>query len=177
MVAKGLRFEIGWDGSLVIGEPRYVEEDYAFDFRMSSAEKERLTGPQGATSFVTGTLQLEVAVCNGRCLYVWGYCPIGGWSRAVLGAPVARRGSLTARCDKPLIRGVSIGIEEMIPPTAWFDPQSGWFCMGSKGHISGGRAVEFATDTVAVVTEGRIASLWVKPANWAELAEKLSGGG
>lgn len=171
MARQRLWFEVVRGAPIVVGEPRYVDEDYGFDFVMNSAERDRLEDTR--TSFVTGTLQLEVAISNSRCLYVWGYCPMGGWSRTALRAPVWQRGCLLAHCEKPLIRAVSIGIEDMIPPIPWFDPESGWFCMGEKGCVSDVDAVEFATDTVAVVTGGRLVALWIKPANWREIGPKF----
>jgi kynureninase len=58
--------------------------------------------------------------------------------------------------------------------TPWFDPGSGWFCMGEKERALNAEAVEFATGCVAVVVGGRLASLWVKPDNWKELAGECS---
>jgi hypothetical protein len=170
-----LRFEILPGFSPVRGHPRYVKEDYAFDFQMDGGEKESRKGTQGTTSFVVDTLQLEVAVDSSLCLYIWGYCPTGRWKRSPLSPPMAQPGSLRAIHDAPLVPGVSVGLEEMIPVTAWFDPASGWFCMGNNESPAGVQAVEFATGCLAVVLAvGRLSSLWVKPENWKEMAGQFT---
>lgn len=167
-----LRFEILTSPSPVNGSLRYVSEDYAFNFRMDVGEEGR-QGKQGATSFVVDTLQLEVAVDTSLCLYIWGYCPMGRWGRSSLSPPIAQRGSLRAIHDKPLVPAVSIGLEYMVSANAWFDPDSGWFCMGIKEVASDAQAVEFAAGCVAVVADGRLSSLWVRPENWKEVASEF----
>jgi hypothetical protein len=172
---KTLRFETLSSPSPVSGHPLYAGEDYAFNFRMDLREKENRVGKHGTTSFVVGTLQLEVAVDNPFCLYVWGYCPMGRWERSSLSPPMAQRGSLRASYEKSLISGVSVGIEEMMPANYWFDPDSGWFCAGTTEAASpGAQAVEFASGCLAVVADGRLLSLWVHPENWEEVAGKFS---
>ncbi len=165
-----LRFEILGSPLPVSGLLRYVSEDYAFNFRMGVSEQER-QGKEGTTSFVVDTLQLEVAVDSSLCLYIWGYCPMGRWEQSSLSPPNARPGSLRASHDKPLIPGVAVGLESMVPPNAWFDPDSGWFCMGNKNVAPDAEAVEFATGCLAVVVHGRLSSLWIKPENCKDVAE------
>ncbi len=164
-----LRFEILDTPSPINGQLRYVSEDYAFDFRMDSSQEAR-RGNGGATSFAVDTLQLEVAIDTSLCLYIWGYCPMGKWQCASLLPPTARRGSLQAIYDKPLTPGVSIGLENMLPAHAWFDPDSGWFCMGNKDVPASAEPVEFATNCVAVVMDRGLSSLWIRPDNWIEVA-------
>lgn len=173
MTVNALHFEILSSPSYVCGRPRYVSEDYAFSFQMNPGEQERWQGKQGTTSFVVDTVQLEVAIDTSLCLYIWGYCPMGRWERTSLSPPGARRGSLRASHDKPLVPAVSIGLEHMIATTAWFDPDSGWFCMGNKEIASEVQAVEFATGCVAVIADGRLSSLWVRPENWKEVAGRF----
>jgi hypothetical protein len=169
-----LRFEVLSSPSPVSGHPRYVSEDYAFSFQMDLGELEERQGKQRTTSFVVDTLQLEVAVDTSLCLYIWGYSPMEKWERTSLTPPIAQRGLLRATHDKPLVPAVSIGLEHMMPATAWFDPDTGWFCMGNKVVAAGVEAVEFATGCIAVVADGRLSSLWVRPENWQEVAWRFS---
>lgn len=167
---NALRFEVLSSPSSVSGRPRYVSEDYAFSFQMDVGEQEARQGKNGTTSFVVDTLQLEVAVDSSLCLYIWGYCPMGRWKQSSLSPPITHRGSLRASHDKPLVLGVAVGLEDMMPTTAWFDPDSGWFCMGNKEHPAGAEAVEFATGCFAVVVGGQLSSLWIKPENCKDVA-------
>lgn len=164
------RFEILGSPPTVSGHLRYVGEDYAFDFLMDVSEQAR-QGKEGTTSFAVDTLQLEVAVDSSLCLYIWGYCPIGKWEQSSLSPPNARSGSLRGSHEKPLIPGVAVGLERLVPPNAWFDPDSGWFCMGDKYVAPDAEAVEFATGCIAVVVHGRLLSLWIKPENCNDVAE------
>ena len=172
MTLNDLCFEMNLASSAISGVPRYALEDYAFDFYIPSTDKEKLESG-GVTSFVVGTLQLEVAIENSCCLYAWGYCPTAAWSCTTLKCPPAYRGSLHAKCKQPLIPGVSIGIENMIPVMPFFDPQSGWFCMGEKEPIDKAQVVEFASDSLAVICGEKLKSLWIKPKNWREVAGKI----
>jgi hypothetical protein len=172
---NALRFEILPGVAPVRGHPRYVKEDYAFGFQMEGGGKESRKGTQGTTSFVMDTLQLEVAVDSSLCLYIWGYCPTGRCKRSPLSPPMAQPGSLRAIHDAPLIPGVSVGLEEMIPATAWFDPTSGWLCMGNNEAPAVAQAVECARGCLAIVlADGWLSSLWVKPENWQEVAGQCS---
>lgn len=167
-----LRFEILTSPLSVRGCLRYVREDYAFNFRMDVGEQERF-GKGSTTSFVVNTLQLEVAVDSSLCLYVWGYCPMGRWEQSLLSPPIGQTGSLRASHGKPLEHGVAVGLEQMMPATAWFDPDSGWFCIGNKESAAGVESVEFATGCLAVIVGGRLSSLWIKPENWKDMAESF----
>jgi hypothetical protein len=163
-------FEMSSTPSPFRGHARYIIGDHAFRFEMDLDEKVNREGTRGKTSFVIGTLQLEVAVDSCICLYIWGYCPMAGWIRCSLSPPVAQGGALRVTPEEPLVTGVSIGLENMVEANAWFDPDSGWFCMGKKEVPSGTTAVEFATGCVAVLSHGRLSSFWIRPENWKELA-------
>jgi hypothetical protein len=169
-----VRFEALASPSPVRGQLRYVTGDHAFNFWMDPDEQGARRGNRGTTSFVINTLQLEVAIDTSLCLYAWGYCPVQSWKASSLSSPVPSRGSLRAYPAKPLVPGVSVGLESTTSTDAWFDPASGWFCMGDKDGASHWQAVEFATSCVGVVADGRLSSLWLRPGNWKELAEMFS---
>lgn len=177
-MTNGIRFEILRSPSPVSGRPLYVSNDYAFNFQMDPVEWREHVGVQGTTSFLVGTLQLEVAVHSSLCLYIWGYCPMCGWERIRMSPPRPQHGSLRAipDPDDPLIPGVSVELEDVMP-TPWFDPTSGWFCMGNHNSPTGAQAVQFATGCVAVVSaDGGLWSLWVRPENWKELGSQFLEG-
>jgi len=87
---------------------------------------------------------------------------MGRWQQSSLSPPNAQAGSLRARHAKPLIPGVAVGLGSMVPPNAWFDPDSGWFCMGNTNVAPDAEAVAFAMGCLAVVVRGRLSSLWIK---------------
>lgn len=151
------------------GRPFYSVRDHAFDFEVVPSKEIKSITEEGSTSFVIDTLQLEVAIGSLLCLYVWGYSPVNGWTCTTLSKPTVLPGSLTALCPEPLVRGVSIGLEDSMHSTSWFDPKSGWFCIGEREHDRNAKGVEFATDSIAMTCHGRLSSLWVRPDNWRDL--------
>ena len=165
-----LSFDTLLHAPMIQGNAFYIIADHTFDFRLEEQERRRI-GNKGTTSFVIDTLQMEVAVDSSQSLYIWGYSPMGKWKKAVLTPPNASYGALVARHTLSLIPGVAVGLEDMVLPNALFDPDAGWFCMGSKNLPTDSVAVEFATGCIAVLVNGAIFSLWVKPENSLEVAE------
>jgi len=169
-----IEFQIDFGRLRLLGRPEYAIEDYAFDFEIQKPEEWRGTkGPVNCTSLSIGTLQLELWIEESLCLYVWGYCPHVGWKCSPISRPSSRPGALRVVQDTAFIPGVSVGIEEMVPPTSHFNPESGWFCIGNVEAPRGSQVVEFATDTLAAVRGGKLVSLWVKPENGADIATQL----
>jgi hypothetical protein len=54
-----------------------------------------------------------------------------------------------------------------------FSARTGWFVIGDMSAGGSIEAVEFATDTVAVVSDSTLLALWIKPENWHEVAPRL----
>ncbi len=155
------------------GEAVYVRGDHAFDFRPAYAAVARQrAGELGTAAIALDTLQLEVGVETGLCLWVSGYSPVTGWmSRAVVAPPV-QHGGLQCNVDGGLQRGVSV--RAMVgQPTRYFDPSTGWFCATTtEAWLSAGEgAVEVATDTIVLVGEDQLLAIFVRPSNWHELAQ------
>lgn len=169
------RFQITSESYHLAGEPHYALADYAFAFDMSVAGQDGRKALGATTSLVIGTLQLEIEIETSHCIYLWGYCPAVGWRRSPLPSHdlVPRAGGLKVTCETPLVPGVSIGIEEMVPSLVWFDPATGWVCVGRPESDATSQAVEFASDTIAVVSEARLRSVWVRPRNWKDLVNSI----
>lgn len=165
-----ISFEILTSPSCLIGRPYYVFADHSFGFLMDTGQEERY-GKEGTTSFAIDTLQLEVSIESLFCLYPSGYCPLGLWERVSLSPPISNQGSLRANYKNILHPAIAVSIEDMIAPTPWFDPSSGWFCMGRLEPPEGTVAVEFATGCLGVVINKKLNSLWIKPENWKEIAK------
>lgn len=171
MTTDILRFKALPAPSPVSGKAYYALDDSAFSFEMDYKQSEHRVGPQGSASFSIKTLQLEVDIDTSLCIYTWGYCPVGNWKYSLLAPPTAQAGSLQALSAGPMLRGVSVDIEWMVRPQAWFDPTCGWFCMGNKECVVDAIAVEFASGSLGVVADGRLQSLWIKPENCNAVSE------
>lgn len=158
-------------GLLVSGLVRYVLDDHAFDFE--PGQPLAVEWEDRGASILLGTLQVEVAVEARCCLYAWGYCPTEGWDLSSLSPPDASSGRLLINEGIRLTHGV--GVEAK--PGEWlryFDPLSGWFSAKSAVEESSEEAIEFATDTRALLRGGQLAELWLRPYNWKEVARSLT---
>lgn len=146
------------------GQPRYVLDDHAFDFETETP----MFDPDSFASLTADTLQLNFHVETGRCLYLWGYCPLRSVVRKPLVAPTSTAAGLRADVVPPLSRGDGLAIPTIEAGLRAFDSKSGWFCVGDPDG-SGEIAVEFASASIAVVRNTNLVAIWIRPANWREL--------
>jgi hypothetical protein len=150
----------------------YVSRDHAFDFLPAdtaiAAERE---GTQGRASIVLDTLQVEVSVETGLCLWVSGYCPTTGWSSSAVEVPSIEPGGLSSLAEGGLRPGVGVRATDGVPKR-WFDPSTGWFCATGRGdlNLDAKHALEIATDTIITVSDNRLIAVFVRPRNWKDLS-------
>jgi hypothetical protein len=161
------RFETG--SSPTPGQPSYAVEDHALTYDLQRDEDVQLGASPRHTSLSIGTIQIEVSLDTYQCLYVWGYCPSTHWKKSSLSTPIAKRGRVFVETDAPLFAGVSVGIEQMSKAKVRFDIKSGWLCIGTPECNENDEVIEFATSSLAVLNEGRLRSIWIRPQNWCEL--------
>jgi hypothetical protein len=155
------------------GEAVYVHGDHAFNFRPAdSAAARQRAGELGTAAITLDTLQVEVGVETGLCLWVSGYSPVTGWLSKAVVAPPIQPGGLQCTADGGLQRGISVRAMDG-EPTRYFDPSTGWFCAATTEVwlSTGERAVEVATDTIVLVGEDQLLAIFVRPSNWHELAQ------
>jgi|GEM_PF-622183 len=150
--------------------PIYVTNDYAF-----SAEPR----PEGcALSVSMNELQLMVDEDDRRVVFVEGYCPHFGWKARTLVTPIAHQTGLIVAFDEEPVPGVSRRVSGEARWSTFADPHSGWICIGEEASPQAASAVEFARNTIAVLDrQGRLSSLWLRPANLPKgLVESLAAG-
>ena len=46
---------------------------------------------------------------------------------------------------------------------SYFDPNNGWVCIGELSTFEDKEVIEFARNTIVVLKDGEIISLWLKP--------------
>ena len=81
-------------GTPLKGILSYESKDHAFAFRPLDPVGLSETLAEGRASLAFGTIQLEVAVADGLCLFAWGYSPRQGWIQADLSVlPPRKRGA------------------------------------------------------------------------------------
>jgi hypothetical protein len=150
-------------GEKIRGTPYYDSDSYSLDFRPADASA------NGVASLLVDDVQIEIDEA-GRALWIWGLCPHLSWvPRNEVVPPPAKEGVLQALLDQEVIPGVSRRIAEAWPITA--STRHRWLCIGNLGvaETDALDAVEFATDTVAVLSAGKLEAIWVRLARMPEL--------
>jgi hypothetical protein len=173
-----IRFEVVFDtidaigrpGCAIEGQPFYIIKDRSFYYDVKSCYIPTVHLAYLATS----TIQLHINVDTNFCTFIDGYHPYSLWELTSLRIPNYSPGLLKIHADKELLIGVGYQIEDMVPPSSWFDTTNGWWCIGRKEHPAGSYGVGFATGCVAVVVDERLVSLWIRPDNWLELVALLT---
>ena len=149
------------EGSPIKGFLSYERSDHAFAFRPSDPQQVREMLTEGRTSLAFGTIQLEVAVSTGRCLFAWGYSPRQGWVEADLSnLPKAMGGACSLIAD--LEDGISQRVSETNPEVL-FDRSSNRTALLVDGHAPAW-SIEIAEGVSVLGTEdGVIAGLVFEP--------------
>ena len=90
---------------------------------------------------------------------VWGFHPRGLWIKSKLQSPIAQNGNLFIVDD--IEPGDNVRLED-VGDVTYYDDSSGWICIGEVDYKDC-EAVEFATNTIAVIKNSNLHALWLKP--------------
>ena len=150
-----MRFRISLSAALSSNvELVYRPNDYAF------AVEPQPNG--GITSAVVNTLSLELDP-TGKIIHVWGYCPYMGWKDGNLIPPTTQNAVEFFIPDSPLLRGVSISINDGRNPWPVFvDRSSGWVRVTSD-RVAVSSAEIMQGVIVELTEDGSLSALWLKP--------------
>ena len=150
-----LQFEIREHRLLRNGTVVYIKNDYSFDFH-----------PRQVVYFHLLIENLHLSLQEEKGLncacQIGGYHPYPVWVHKTLTLPSFVKGSLILFNDQSedddIIRMVEVGEWK-----TYFDPETGWVCIGSDVINTHSRGVEFASDIIAIVEHQELKSLWIKP--------------
>ena len=149
-----LTFRVLKSGTCYVGAPIYDLEEKEFSFE-----------PWGNTSFAVmlgaAYVSLDIAAENGIAYYVSGYSPKRLWISQRLSTPDSTKGQLQITSDTAFQRGM--GTYYTQGWQTFFDTSTGWICMGDRNEKKDCEVVEFGTNTLAVVKNGELKAVWVKP--------------
>jgi hypothetical protein len=135
----------------------YVQRDDAFNFV-----------PQQITncSVLIGDLELCFlfdAHNLKRASQVWGFhAPPLQWRQQRLRPPEFFPGSLIL-LDTTIEEGDIVRLKGSEEWRTYYDPMTAWVCIGDMTWSKDDIAVEFATNSVAVIQGSQLKSLWLKP--------------
>jgi hypothetical protein len=159
-----VRFAINSLFKPIGGRVVYREHEHSFDFEAAPGQNlELMYGSKGTASIAIGTLQIEVAIETGACLYVWGLHPKEKWNIGTLPIIQAKRSCISLLPDVDMHPGIS---ENLADVGEWFtthDLRSGWLCISQEPIRHSEHCFEFCDDTVAGLDDDKLVSLWLRP--------------
>lgn len=149
-----MRFTVIYENIVFNGQAQYIKDEYSFFYApWNNVDFSVLIG-QGYNS-------LDVKLKTGRVLQVTGLNPNYNWIEKELVTPVFQRGILTVSFDEKCQEGA--GVQYANNWRTYYNYKTGWVCIGNPNCSIESKAVEFAQNTVAVIDNGQLSSIWIKP--------------
>lgn len=155
MELMDMRFEVSRAEDIIVGRAVYDTANSTFQFEGDV---------RGVTSVLMcrDYVQMEVDE-DGRALYVWGFAPQQWWIDTSARPPQSSRGSLRVEPDDERIPGISIRVPGASEWEISYDSHTSWICVGSITTTEGAQAIEFASDTIAIVHQNKLEAIWIRP--------------
>jgi hypothetical protein len=102
---------------------------------------------------------IDLAIDDNNCItHLSGFCPYGNWIKTNIVIPKYKRGII--RVIHQLKSGFSYRLNDHEWST-YIDEKERWVCIGNPEKP--GQAVEFLNHCIAVINQGELVSLWLKP--------------
>ena len=149
-----MRFIITYENVVFNGQAQYLKDESSFFYDPWNAVNFSILIEQGYNS-------LDINLETGRVLQVTGINPNYNWIEKELVTPVFKRGILTVSFDEKRQEGT--GIQYANDWQTYFNYKTGWVCIGNPDCNSESKSVEFAQNSVAVIDDGQLSSIWIRP--------------
>lgn len=149
-----MRFIITYENIVFNGQAQYLKDEYSFFYDPWNDVNFSILIEHGYNS-------LDIKLENGRVLQVTGINPNYNWIEKELVAPVFQRGILTVSFDEKCQEGT--GIQYASDWQTYFNYKTGWVCIGNPDCNIKSKSVEFAKNSVAVIDNGQLSSIWIRP--------------
>lgn len=146
------RFKINNNNKIHSGSLMYYRDENSFDFIPSNNTDIFL---------LVGYLHIGIDSETMTAQQVWGLQPYEFWIKKTLDVPNFILGELMVEGD--IVPGMTYRIEGCENWTTEFDSETGWVCIGESKKIINDLFIKFADDTIAVINNGKLKALWLKP--------------
>lgn len=146
------KFMINATGKFHSGSLIYYKEENSFDFVPSR---------NADISLLIGYIHIGVDSETMTVQQVWGLYPHEGWIKKTLNIPSFIEGELMVEGD--IQPGMTYRLDGNEKWTAKFDSRTGWVCVGESEIIKNDIVIKFADNTIAVINDGKLKSLWLRP--------------
>jgi hypothetical protein len=151
-----MRFVLLPDGDVLKGELEYLANEHGIRFRTTATHA-------SVASVLINDLQLAIDD-EGQILFAFGFCPLVRYSRIAVLPPIPVPGLRLQVClDDEIVPGVGY---RLTAPGQWpvsVNTDSGWLCIGDSTSSDADTSVEFASRSVAVVHNGELKCVWLRP--------------
>lgn len=149
-----MQFIISYENIAFYGQAKYLKDEYSFSYDPWNDVNFSILIENGYNS-------LDVKLENGRVLQMTGLNPDYNWVEKELVAPICKKGILTVLFEEKYQDGTGI-----LYASGWqtyFNGKTGWVCIGNPDCNSKSKSVEFAKNTIAVIENGHLSSIWIRP--------------
>lgn len=146
------RFIINETGKFHSGTLIYYKDENSFDFVPSR---------NADISLLVGYIHIGVDSETMIVQQIWGFYPYEGWIKKPLDIPGFIEGELMVEGD--IQPGMTYRLDGSEKWTVKFDSQTGWVCIGESETTKSDTVIKFADNTIAVINDSKLKSLWLKP--------------
>jgi hypothetical protein len=129
-----------------------------------NVEKSSLGFPDHSNALISigiGFAGLEVDPASKEVIGIKGLLPRSIWLKKKLKTPTPVKGKLTVETQGVELRNKTY-IQVNKQDDTYYDPKSGWICIGEKKIYSLDEPVEFLEGVILVLRDNKIVSFWVK---------------
>ena len=129
-----------------------------------NVEKSSLGFPDHSNALISigiGFAGLEVDPASKEVIGIKGLLPRSIWLKKKLKTPASVKGKLTVETQGVELRNKTY-IQVNKQDDTYYDPKSGWICIGEKKIYSLDEPVEFLEGVILVLRDNKIVSFWVK---------------
>lgn len=146
------KFKVNNTAKIHLGSLIYYKEENSFNFVPSR---------NADISLLVGYLHIGVDSETMTFQQIWGFQPYEGWIKKALNIPNFIEGELMVEGN--IQPGMTYRIDGSEKWAAKFDSQTGWVCIGENEIAKNDSFIKFADNTVAVINNDKLKSLWLKP--------------
>lgn len=149
-----MQFVVEYKATNFNGEPQYLKDECSFIYTPWNNVDFSIMIGEGYNS-------LDLNLDDGYILQLTGFNRNYNWIKKELVLPKFKSGLLKVLFKNNYSPGT--GIQYTTDWHTYFDKKTGWICVGYPDCQSGWESVEFAKNTIAVVTDGQLKSVWINP--------------
>ena len=153
-ILKNLSFKFVHKDDILSGKAQYIKNENSFFYEPWNDVNFSILIRNGYNS-------LDVNLQTKKALQLTGLNPQMNWIRKNLIVPKAQPGNLFILPDQNYQTGT--GIQYATNWQTYFNPDTGWICIGNPNDFCEDSAVLFANNTIAMIENNNINSIWIKP--------------